>query len=47
MAKLKAIPDLEESRIPYDRTTDPHVDLDVLAGEELRELLAETLQGRT
>ena len=44
MAKLKAIPDLEESRIPYDRTTDPHVDIDVLAGEELRELLAETLQ---
>jgi NADP-dependent 3-hydroxy acid dehydrogenase YdfG/acyl carrier protein len=47
MAKLKAIPDLEESRIPYDRTTDPHVDIDVLAGEELRELLAETLQSRT
>ena len=47
MAKLKAIPDLEELRIPYDRTTDPHVDIDVLAGEELRELLAETLQSRT
>jgi NADP-dependent 3-hydroxy acid dehydrogenase YdfG/acyl carrier protein len=47
MARLKAMPDLAEPHARHDLTTDLPVDIDALGGEELRELLAETLQNGT